>query len=138
MYIIDLDADLKIQINTRYIFFHFRIATLLSVIVLSLDWKNGVLVVTSSLCLLLFSAPFLEVLFSKYFCRTRSNLDRTNYFLPITVFVLDPLLVCDSKSASRLSRVKNKGISVLLMMTTVVAEALVIWNILPVSSQDVW
>ena len=97
---------------------------------MSLDWKSGVLVVSSFLCILLFSAVIV--------CKTISNSDRTNLFLPVTLFDLDPLLVCDRKSVSRLSRIKNKGISALLMISTVIAEVLVIKKILPVSSQDVW
>jgi hypothetical protein len=42
-----------------------------------------------------------------------------------------------SVSVSKLSRIENKGISAMLMMTTVIAEALM-WSILPVSSQESW
>ena len=103
---------------------------------MSLDWRNGVLVTTSCLCLILLFSPFFGLLYNKFLSRSKSESDRTNFFLPITVFDLNAR--SDSIRASRLSRVKNKGISAMLMMSTIIAEALILFKILPVSSLDIW
>ncbi len=115
----------------------FRLATMVTILVFSLNWKYGVLISTFSICLLLFTIPSLAMLYNKY-TRTQTSLaDRSSVFMPFPSFkfVEDPNKIADKIIFSRMY---NKFVVFILILVVVAMQILNWQEVIHFIDPDLW
>ena len=103
---------------------------MVSIIVFSLSWKYGVLIATSSLCLIVIIIPLLALLYNGVQCchHKTSLADRSILFIPVPSFQQnnfphDPEQFTEDKIQE--SRIKNKFVVCILIMLVAAIQFLI-------------
>ena len=112
-----------------------RLATMVSIIVFSLSWRYGVLIATTSMCLIVFIIPTLATLYNGIQCCSHktSLADHSILFIPVPSF--QPT---DADEIIQKSRMKNKGIVSILIVLMLSLQFLITQEVIPFIPPDMW
>ncbi len=103
---------------------------MVSIIVFSLSWKYGVLIATSSLCLIVIIIPLLALLYNGVQCcyHKTSLADRSILFIPVPSFQQNNVSQypeqCTEDKIQK-SRIKNKFVVCILIMLVAAIQFLI-------------
>ena len=108
---------------------------MISIIVFSLSWKYGVLIVTSSMCLIVFIIPTLATMYNGIeFCSHKTSLDdHSILFIPVPSFQPN-----DADEKIQKSRMKNKGIVSILIVLMLSLQFLITKEVIQFIPPDMW
>ncbi len=123
--------------------FFYRLAMIVSIIIFSLSWKYGVLIATTSICLIVFIIPSLAMLYNGVqCCNHRTSLaDRSILFIPVPSFQQNDFLEDpEQNTAEKIlkSRIKNKLVAGILIVLVSTLQFLITKEIIPFSQTDLW
>ncbi len=107
------------------------------IIVLSLNWKYGVLISTISICFLLFTIPALALLYNKHTRHQTSLADRSTVFMPFPSF---KFVESQNKSTDKiiLSRMRNKFVVFILILVILIVQILNWQEVIHFIDADLW
>ena len=124
--------------------FFYRLATIVSIIIFSLSWKYGVLIATTSICLVVFIIPSLAMLYNGVqCCKHKTSLaDRSILFIPVPSFQQNDFLEDpDQKNTVekiQKSRITNKLVVGILIVLVSALQFLITKEIIPFIQLDSW
>ena len=118
-----------------YICYFYRIAIMISIIVFSLSWRYGVLIATTSMCLIVFIIPTLATMYNGIQCCSHktSLADHSILFIPVPSFQPN-----DADEKIQKSRMKNKGIVSILIVLMLSLQFLITQEVIPFIPPDMW
>ena len=124
-------------------FFIYRLTTLVSIIVFSLNWKYGVLIATSFLCLIVFMIPTLAMLYNNaQWCSNKTSLaDRSILFIPVPPFQQNKFLEDPEENNEEKilkCRIKNKFVVGILIVMVSTLQFLITKEVIPFIQHDLW
>ena len=133
----------KLAISVLSICFFYRLAMIVSMIIFSLNWKYGVLIATTSICLIVFITPSLAMLYNGVECcnHKTSLADRSILFIPVASFQQNDFLKDPDQNTEekiQKSRIKNKLVVGILIVLVSALQFFITKEIIPFSQPDSW
>ncbi len=131
---------MKQDIFQVFISSNFRFCILLSIIVYSLEWKNGVLISIISISIIIVILPTITMFCNKITTKNSNFADRTFIFLPfpvnssIKLISKDPKVFCELIS----SRMKNKTVCIIIMVIVMLIQGLDYSGVINLEKPDIW
>ncbi len=123
--------------------FLFRLTTLVSIIVFSLNWKYGVLIAIFFLCLIVFIIPTLAMLYNNaQWCSNKTSLaDRSILFIPVPAFQQNDFSEYPEQNNEEKilkCRIKNKFVVCILIVLVSTLQFLITKEVIPFIQPDIW
>ncbi len=119
-------------------FIYYRFGTMLTVIVISLEWKLGALITTLCICFLIFVIPVLATVYNKHASNSTSLSARTVLFIP--VYIENKLSENENvyQEKAMKTRRKNKVVSLLMIVLIGILQFVFMYQLLPNLEKDKW